>query len=295
MRFMNPWVLVVALLIFVFTENVFSSSSMRGVKVLWGVPGWPPFFIKDKSGVGDQMLLLLQKQLTKYQHEDIDVNAPKLVELWQQGRDVCGSNMLYNGERAKYGYFTPLWVYPPLHVIVKEESLEAFTKGEKPISVFELIKNSHFKGILIKGRSYGPPVDDIIAGLSKKDFVSLISPVGNWQDYLNMIPGHRADYTIDYASTAKAFNEGHPNAKRLAAIPILGYEKPFIVNVACPKNSWGKELIKDIDGKIQELAKTREYKDLQEKIFINQPQLQKDVDQFILKRSKGAWIWGSLE
>ncbi|MDG0816370.1 TIGR02285 family protein [Bdellovibrio svalbardensis] len=268
-------------------------------QILWAVPNWPPFFTRDRKapGVSNQMLQLLQSQMIDYHHENLEINTPKLVELWQQGRNICSSNILFNGEREKYGYFSPLWVYPPLHVIVREESLASFTKGAKAINVFELIKNSHFKGILIKGRSYGPPVDEIIPKLSENAFINLISPLGNWNDYLNMISNNRADYTIDYPKVVKLFNETHAGNKRLAAIPISGYEKPFIVHVACTKNPWGRAVIKELDRKIQTLAKEKSYRDLQEKLFANEPSVvqQKDIDQFILKRAKGPWFWGPMD
>lgn len=287
-----------------------STPKIQPPQILWAVPDWPPFFITDKKqpeGVGNQMLKLLKGRLSEYHHEDLDINIPKLLDLWKQGRKICGSDILFNKDRLQHAYLTPLWIYPPLHVIVKEENLEAFSGGKKSIDVFKLIKNSHYKGVLLRARSYGPPVDEIIdeltskeltsKNLTSKEFVTLISPVGNWQDYLHMIASGRADYTIDYAKVAKTYNQTHPDRKRLAALSITGYEKPFIVNIACTKNPWGKIAIKEMDHQIQLLAKDPAYRELLEKVFANEQisAQQKDIDQFILKRSKGPWFWGPID
>ncbi|MBO9667350.1 MAG: transporter substrate-binding domain-containing protein [Bdellovibrio sp.] len=258
--------------------------------ITWGIPDWPPYSVfpssKEPPGIMNKLLNILNTNIPDYQFELIDASVPKSMELWSTGIDVCSPITLYTKERAALAYMTPWVLSPPLQIVVRADKFDLFLAQAKnrELDLNGLITSGRWKGLFVKNRSYGPPVDDVLH--LHKGSVSIEPPVGSWWSVLNMVAVGRADFTVEYPLVVDEFNQSNAQSGALLSIPIVGYTKPFTFMVACTKSPKGKEWMEKIEKGIHSAAKKPEFKKMMERLFTPEgvKKYRSEIDEFVEKR-----------
>ena len=75
-----------------------------------------------------------------------------------------------------------------------------------------------------------------------------------------MVKKGRLDYTITYPFQVSYYNKHNNfNVDEFNIFKISGAEKYVFGQVACPKTTWGKKVINDIDIVLEKLKPTKHY------------------------------------
>jgi len=96
----------------------------------WAKPGLAPLFISDGAdrgrGVGDQLFAQVKKLMPHYNHVNLNLNYPRLLEELRRGSNVCAI-LHYTQERAKFvAYSQSVIITPSYQLYVSAKALERF-------------------------------------------------------------------------------------------------------------------------------------------------------------------------
>lgn len=249
-------------LIFILLLSFESLSSQDKETIVWGVFDHPPSLdlsdINDPKGISWEILKTIENGLTSYNHKHEIMNFGRMIQALKGKQNVCIHFPFKTPEREKYGYFSlPNRINLPLRIIIHKE---AYQKIGKPQSVIlsDFLAKTKLRGMIEKGRSYSK-LDEILA--SYKDTTFLKQEVLTTHQAIKMLLLRRIDFFIDYS-----FNVDHPcseifgkSCNEIHYLPINEtYEYAYSYAI-CPKNSWGKKVIKDINSVLKEVVKKPEY------------------------------------
>ncbi|WII71564.1 TIGR02285 family protein [Bdellovibrio sp. 22V] len=274
-----------------------AAAEPKPAVIPWAITEWPPYYIVKGPYAGegtiDRLKRLLQNKMPGYAFEDVKSDSARIVDLWREGKNVCGGAMLKTAEREKLAYFTALaFSLPHRYVLVTSrpqmlDELGSFT------SLQDVLHNRKWKAVIVKDRSYGPLLDKIIhdnESLLKENHFYGKFGEGYWP-VLKMIHKGRYDYTVEFPVVVRSFNEEVFPEKPLLSITLKEEAPSFVYYVACTKNEWGRKIIKAVDKVMQELASTEEYHKVVES-WLEPAALKsgrKDLNEFYKKRAKGPW------
>lgn len=276
-------------------EPLSVSSEANRVPVPWAVTDWEPFYIlkgpNTQRGRMDRLKKALEERMVRYQFTDLYADMPRTLELWKQNKNVCSGAALRTPEREAWAYFTAFsYQVPHRYMVVTAHSDFIMGLPQEP-SLKTLLNQKKWKGVFVRDRSYGEEIDQILKQAEKRTPVFIKNTSEGYMALLQMIAKGRYDYTIEYESVVRAFNEKNYPAKPLLIKGMKESSPAVVFYLACTKNEWGRNVVLKADQVLQSLAGTKEYQSAVESWLDGETlkNSRKILDEFYQKRAKGPW------
>mgnify|MGYP002700288134 CR=1 FL=1 len=220
----------------------------------WAKPGLAPLFIANGSdqgrGMGDQMFVQVQELMPRYDHVNLSLNYPRLLEELRKGSNVCGI-LHYTPERARYMvYSRAVVVTPSYQLYVSAKALARFKEktgwAGAPASFDQLMSMSDgLKMAVTPGQSYGAGRDEILN--RHVDKVELIRSFADQEALVKMLAANRVDMVLGFPWVINYRAEQLDVRSDLVKIPlndVAQYEASYI---ACADTPLGRDVVKAID------------------------------------------------
>lgn len=280
-------ILITALL---FSHHISMAAPER---IVWNKPHWPPYYIAEgpKAGKGhlDQLLSLIEKQNPELSFNSVHSEIEQLGFRGTPLERTCNGAVLKTKEREKNAYMSAFYLQPPVQIIMRTADWKKIYFESKVISLQQLL-NSSLHGVFAAGRSYGDAIDSLIKQQYRNNKVSLI-PRSESLSLVSMINLQRADYTLEYSEVLRYMQNEKLLSTPMVSIEVEEQRTPYVVYIACPKNDWGKRVIRTLDSTVQKIAATEEFKALTEKWYSPEikSRYRRDFDEFYKKRSSEEW------
>lgn len=231
-------------------------TSAEDNTVYWPHFTFPPYEIADSNGNFHGIFLKIEDILFRNtpQYNHCRTNSEPGVSLMsaQNHTHMCLLGLLKTRYRESYLTFSlPIGITAPTVAVVKK-SLKRKFKFTDPISIKQLINNPNIMIGVSRGLSYGPEIDRY-----------LLLP----HDNVTVYEGHKF-----LKKGSVALNKGmvdvilltpelyHYNSERrecyknFTALKIKESNAYLVRYLACPNDRWGRQVIKDMNPVIAEMA-----------------------------------------
>jgi uncharacterized protein (TIGR02285 family) len=218
-------------------------------KVLWLKTEWPPVFMQNGQGFGDQSLAWLIERLPGYAHEIRGLPLPRLLKLMEDTEaTVCANGLLRTPAReVKYLISSDLMRLPALGLVVRTAEVKAYdplrnSKGE--VEFRRLMQQEVLDGVVNENRTYGVVLDELLRHpVSGKTFARLPKTSG----MVSMLAANRVDWALLYPFEAIWLARQEQTAPVLTVLPIA--ELPSLSNggITCNRTPLAEKLVAQID------------------------------------------------
>jgi uncharacterized protein (TIGR02285 family) len=233
------------------------SISVRANTITWQTDHRPPASILEGPYQGrgfiDKIRDELIAQLPQYQHEKSISPLDRLFEDMSRGKEICHPLLFVTEERKKNAYFSiAATVTPSMRLVMRADVAQALYLKE-PINLKQFINNTRETFAIVKGRSYGPFIDNILALHNNNDTHIKISVSDN-TTLFKLLEKNRVDFTFAYPFELNYYRTHNPNIQ-FKMFTIQGEADYTLGSVACSKTAWGKSVIENIDNALIEQRK----------------------------------------
>ncbi|MCG8683980.1 MAG: hypothetical protein MI892_03830 [Desulfobacterales bacterium] len=242
-------------------------------RIMWMTTHWPPLMElsgKNNQVIGGQygnQLKLLQQHLSKYDHVNMSMTWNRFWHFVKKGERKCNCMAYKNDERKEFAQFSiPISFILPNHIVMRKETIKQLG-NPLSLSLIDMMLDVRFRGLLIKNRSYSFDVDRILARYEKESNID--REIIDEQTYIKMLAMKRMDYILEYPFVVNdTVKKNLPELEGVFGyVPITEIAPFYYVYVACPKNEWGKSVIKDINMALRKLRPTPEFKNEMSRMF----------------------------
>lgn len=256
--------------------------------VTWAVTHFPPFQIRTGASQGtgsfDGLLQTVTSRLSNYQHDISQMTVTRRDEELREGANLCTPSIFKNPAREKVWVFSkPALLHLDNRLVFLSENAKKFGAGE--VDIETLFKRTDLTGGILAGRSYALAVDPVIARY--KDSPNLVIRSMPIEQFFEMLVNKNVDYLILFSHEAKFLADKlkQPESKfanrHIAGIPPYTY-----THVACTRNAWGANIIRQVDAMLERELATPEYRKFSERWY--HPDDQARVRKFYEQMLKDA-------
>lgn len=230
-----------------------SGSMASEHQVVWALPDWAGFSnFKDQQpvdGLVYETLRLITEKLPQYQHGFQLGNVPRAFKDIEEGKPVCFGAALATAERDRIGYFAEMMVLPPVHLIVRSDLVETL-RPQAPLSLRRTIDDPQLRGVVTKGRLYGPALQALLHDRPPSN-LQLIHVPNLGTNLSVMVAYGRADYTLEYPLPSLLHAAGPSQLSALA----LEETGPYAISgIYCAKTPWGRQLTERFRQQVRKQA-----------------------------------------
>ncbi len=235
-------------------------------KVTWMTTHWPPLMELEKGsgkitgGQYGNQLKLIQKNLPGYDHATQEMRWKRFWYLVEKGEEICNCMAYKTSAREAIAEFSiPISITLPNHIVIRKETFEQLGAPES-LSLVDMMQDGRFKGVLIESRSYSHDIDKMLDKYEKGS--NFTRTVIDEQTYIKMLARKRMDYILEYPFVVKdTVARSFPELKGMFAyVPITEIAPFYYVYIACPKNEWGKTIIKTVNTVLSRLRRTEAFR-----------------------------------
>jgi uncharacterized protein (TIGR02285 family) len=232
---------------------------IQTLSLLGSIYDAPPNFIltgpQKGQGFIQQLLLMVIDHMPHYEHRVEVSSQNRALDKLRAGENVCHPALMVNPNRKGFIHYTlPSLVSPTSRLVMRNE-----------LDTPDTIKLGHLlfetKNIiaLVKGRSFGNPIDDLINHKdARRNVVRLADE--NTDTIFKLIQAKRVDATIAYPAELNYFRI--KNQDPLSPLKIVGIEgltEYIMASMGCAKTEWGKSVVADLNQIIGNLRQSDEY------------------------------------
>jgi len=223
--------------------------------VQWAKPGLAPLFISTgaerERGVGDQMFVEVQDMMPQYNHVNLNLNFPRLLEELRKGSNICAI-LHHTQERADFSaYSQSVIVTPSYQLYVSAKGLERFKEktgwSGEPMSFDEIMSKSRgLKIAITPGQSYGSERDGILK--RNADKAEVVRSFANQETLVKMLAANRMDMMLGFPWVINYVMEKLDADADLIKVPlndVVQYEASFI---ACADTPLGQSVVASINN-----------------------------------------------
>lgn len=245
--------------------GLFQTSLFAEDLSYWIKSDWSPVYIMNgkykDEGMGDKITQLFQREMPDVNFSVKWINSKRRQLMMQTGKKGCDIAMVKTPEREKFMVFSVATVFSPSHRIIFNETPAMNWKKGKAVSLESLLKNKIILGHLVKGRSYGKKLDTIIKQFSTNSKIYWEKSEGN-ASVFKMLEYNRLDYTLEYPFIAQYQIKEEGVSVNLGSLQIKEHSSYIYGRMGCPKNTWGKKMVKRVNKILKKKRKTAEYKNI---------------------------------
>ncbi|WP_310599760.1 TIGR02285 family protein [Desulfobulbus sp.] len=251
----RPWFLFAVPVLGLLLVVLAAKPLPAGDSITWMEPNMPPFTIQDgpakNQGYGDIVTTVLQRYLSEYDHFIMITNVTRHFQKFRDGEKVCGVGLFRTPEREAFMYFSlpSLLVMPPAFIVKKDRQAE-FGPAAR-VSLESLLQNRRIVIGLSRDRSYGAPLDAILARHRQQAQLVYYNGQQLTDNYLRMLMLDRIDGLLVLPDEALYHAEKMGLRDRITALTVEETQRDYrgwMSAVACPKNAWGKEVIDKVNA-----------------------------------------------
>lgn len=230
-------------------------AEVKSPTVNWIRLDFPPNYILrgDNAGNGafENVIRFFSKQLSHYDMQIVDMSRKRFWHELQSQENYCEVGAERTIERQQYAYFSiPMTLIPPAKIVLNQSVWETLGKPDR-MSLSDLLSNSNLKGSMMSVRSYGYAVDSVLKKHESDINANMQNEVIELDSLYTMIAMKRLDFTIDYEILVFEFLEKHA-FDNLKVVAIDEEDKYHTMHIACTKNAWGEQVIKEINGVLKQ-------------------------------------------
>ncbi|MDD2465424.1 MAG: TIGR02285 family protein [Desulfobulbus sp.] len=260
---------------------LFSTPSLAKDSITWMEVNMPPYMIQTgpfkDQGYGDVVERLIQTHLPEYEHHRLYTNVVRHFDMFRRGDKVCSIGLYRTPERESFLQFSiPSLLTMPAVLIIRADKLKAFGEGNN-CSLVDLLRDEKFRLGFSKDRSYGKILDKEL--LKYADRANLIRFSGQelGENYFKMLMLDRLDALLGLPDEAVYRAEQMGIRNQIVTLMLnenqQNYEGWFCA-IACPKNTWGKEVIDKINTVLVQIRPSEPYRKAYER-WLDQNSLQR--------------------
>ncbi len=221
--------------------------------VTWLTTDLPPQYIGEGKfaglGIKDQQLRLIHKELSDYEHRDIQASIGRLWYEMQRTDGVCGLGVLRSPERDKIAVFTERPVpVPGFRLIIKTDHLDAFRpfmSGEDEIDLTALKQNHRLSGGYVVDRVYPPQMMEFITDPEHQS--RLERSIGSERLY-QLLRSNRVDFVLGLGYEARYYDTLQEDDAPLTALIVKGTDRLIRGYTACSDRPLGRAVIARLDA-----------------------------------------------
>lgn len=267
--------------------------------IVWSKPHWPPYYIAEGPNTGkghlDQLLSLIEKQNPNFTFNSVHSEIEQLGFRGSALERTCNGAVLKTKEREKNAYLSAFYLQPPIQIVMRTADWKKIYFESKVLSLKRLMDSS-LRGVFAAGRSYGESADELIKQQSKNNKISLV-PRSESLSLVSMINLQRADYTLEYPEVLRYMQNEKLLSTPMVTVEVEEQRAPYIVYIACPKNDWGRHVIRSLDSTVRKIAATEEFRSLTEKWYTPEikSRYRREFDEFYKRRSSQEWTTAPTE
>lgn len=249
-------------LVFSLTTWELLAQSKDDDVIYWQTYHRPPGIIKSGEFEGQGFVQLILQQvidrMPEYHHQMPLTTLARVLQDMQLGKNVCHPSLYKTEERSKFAYFSiPNLINPTNRIIAHSKVAQQFK--ESSVDLSSLLVNPDYTFALVKGRSFGQEIDNIINTYVNSDRVFHI-PNETLATIFHMIRLQRIDFTIVYPFELGYFLKTNENSTdEFVSYTIDGIGEYIVGSIACAKTPWGEKVIAKVNQVLTEIRKTEAY------------------------------------
>lgn len=259
------WVLSVFMTSIVLNANQAHAED----NIPWVVMNWPPInFLENGAapaspnqlgkGVADREMRELITLLPKYKHSFTLSNIQRVWAEMGSGQNLCHAASYKTPEHLKVAYMVPAMITSGIAIVVRHDHAAAFGLNVPVISLKEFLsKHKYLIGHVEAGRSYGSGVDSLLETEGSRLQRMIVGTTG---ELLRSLDLGRIDFTLEYPAVVSYKLQQAKFEHEIDVIDLDDEPQSNVVYVACTRNAWGKQAIKDIALAIKNVSATKAYR-----------------------------------
>jgi uncharacterized protein (TIGR02285 family) len=231
--------------------------------ILWQTYHRPPgtFNFGENEGQGfvQQSLQMIIEQMPNYQHERPITTLARAIADIKAGKQACHPALYITPEREKEMIFSNASILNANNrVIARPEKILPFLNNGQ-VSLEKILQQNSLVFGHVKNRSYGNILDDIFKRHRHAEHIVQVDNI-DLNRVFQMIERERVDISVAYPFEIQHYLMKNPQSTgQLAAYEIENIPAYNIGAIACPKNAWGKKVIKQINTILKKIKPTAEY------------------------------------
>ncbi len=247
--------------IFVFLVVSKLNSASAGHTIAWYYPDFAPTNIVSGPHKDQDVLFRMYGQvfpyLSDYTHTTSVANFRRTIQAIEAKQNVCAMALLKTEARSKVvDYSIEHFLVHPVRIIIRKPMLtllSPYRLANGNYSLEEILKDGKLTLGYSLGRSYSDQLDRLLKQhtTDKNSLVSAQNPI--LAGLMKMLLRHRFDYTLGYAHEAAFIMESIGSKEEIISLPIEGATDFIPVHVGCPKNDWGRTIIKKLDPYLKKI------------------------------------------
>jgi uncharacterized protein (TIGR02285 family) len=239
---MQKWALAMALVLMLAAAQQASAQPEPRVNAITWITGEPSTG-EAPPPFPEVLAAYLKDHWPQANHSLVQANAKRSWQMVLNGDQACLLSALRTPEREKSAYFSNTLLGPPQQLIVRRDKLATLPRnaaGEVELPL--LLADARLRGAFVEARSYGPVNDAELAKVARNANVARYATSDFGSRIVTMLVKDRADYTIGYELTLTP-----DDGLALTSEPIAGASAPALAGIACPRNTWGRAVIRNVE------------------------------------------------
>lgn len=246
-----------------FTTPAHAQDNASAANITWYYSDFAPISIVSGASMGkgymDRVLKLLAERLPGYHHTFVQGNTMRKLSEIKQQQNTC-TEMLKTAERETYvEYSLPVHVILPNGVVTKRKNVPRFQPYmdvDGHLSLEKALQQTGMKLGISSGRSYSEGID---AALKKhSDQPNVITRAGQdlTRGLLQMLINDRLDYALMFPIEMTYITRELEITEELVFIPVVETPSYLVDYIGCPKNAWGKKVIREVNTVLEKSNQT---------------------------------------
>ena len=255
-----PSQIYLAALLFFITLNTYANN-----QVDWQSSHRPPASIWQGSftqqGFADATRDIVTAMLPHYQHKTSMHSLATITNNMKLGKPVCHPLLFDTKIRREFAYFSiPSAITPSMRVVTTEKNAKKLKLDQK-LSLESLLKNTSVSFALIRGRSYGKYLDDIIANHAD-GYAHVKIEVTDNTTLFKLLAKGRVDYVLAFPFELNYYlSYAQIDDTKFVNFSINGLEEYAIGSIACSKTPLGKSVVLDVNNVLRKQREKQAYID----------------------------------
>lgn len=230
--------------------------------VKWLVSDWPPYQYQQEDkylGYSLDTLRVVLKYLPQHQHSFQISNYKRRHSKFKQQDKVCTFGISKSTERQGYMHFSEAAeLYFPIQIFMREETYQSLNKP-KIVSLETLLTNKKGTLAITPGVVYSTQVDSLIKQkrFSKNIFINATKAIS--KNLYTMLLLERIDFLLDWPPEGRYGLSLTKTTGKVRSIILKEAQQMSLAYAACPKNKWGRDMIKQINVALIDAHKDSDY------------------------------------
>jgi uncharacterized protein (TIGR02285 family) len=220
-----------------------------GETILWLKTEWPPVFMTNGKGFGDQAMVWLIERLPDYKNNIRSVPLARLLRTLDHTDEiVCASGLARTPTReAQFLVSADLMHMPGLALVTRADDIEVFHRQRNAAGAIELrrlLQQGNLDGAIHESRSYGAALDEVLrAAPANAPLVRLTKT----NSMLSMLGAKRVDWLLLYPFEATWQAKQEDMEMAIVSLPVAEVPASIRGGITCNRVPGSAAVIEKIN------------------------------------------------